>query len=263
MTDHRPSWQILVSAVFTLVFLASATRAADIHLFAAASTTNALNEIIALYKAGGGDPVVGTYASSSALAKQITNGAPADIFISADQKWMNFVADAKAIEPATRRDLLANRLVIIAPSDTSWSLAVRAGFDLVGALKAGRLAMGDPDHVPAGIYGRQALTSLGAWDAVAPHVARAADVRAGLVLVERGEVTAGIVYSTDAAISKKVRVVSVFPEDSHPPIRYPAAIVSGHARPEVRRFFDFLISDKALATYESYGFGLAAAPVTR
>ncbi len=254
---------VVILGLAVLSFMVPPAAAAEIRLFAAASTTNAMNEVIALYKAGGGDSAVGSYASSSTLAKQITNGAPADIFISADEAWMDFVAKAKAIEPTSRRDLLGNSLVIIAPSDTAWTLAIQSGVDLAGALNGGRLSMGDPDHVPAGIYGRQALTGLGVWDAVAPHVAGAADVRAALVLVERGEASAGIVYSTDAAISRKVRVVAVFPEGSHPPIRYPAAIVAGRASPEVKRFFEFLASDKALDIYRRFGFGLATTPATR
>lgn len=263
MIDRRRAWRALASVLFAGALLAPVAQAADVHLFAAASATTVMDELIALYKANTGDTVAGSYASSSTLAKQVANGAPADIFISADEKWMDYVAEAKVIEPASRRDLLTNRLVLIAPSDTAWPLAIKAGFDLAGTLKGGRLAMGDPDHVPAGIYGRQALTKLGVWDAVAPHVARGADVRAALVLVERGEAAAGIVYSTDAAISRKVRVVATFPEDSHPPIRYPAAIVAGHGRAEVKRFFDFLVSDKALDVYRRYGFGLATAPMTR
>ncbi|MDX9859784.1 MAG: molybdate ABC transporter substrate-binding protein [Rhodospirillales bacterium] len=246
-----------------LVLLDPPTAAAELRLFAAASTTTVMDELIALYDRNGGGSVVASYASSSTLAKQIVNGAPADIFISANQSWMDHLAKNGAIEPASRRDLLTNRLVLVAPADTTWTLAIGPGFPLAAALDNGRLAMGDPDHVPAGIYGRQALGALGVWDAVADRVARAADVRGALVLVERGEAPAGIVYATDAAVTPKVRVVDVFPETSHPPIRYPAAIVVGRATPEVERFFAFLASDAATAVYARFGFGLASGPAPR
>ncbi|WP_316976709.1 molybdate ABC transporter substrate-binding protein [Shumkonia mesophila] len=246
-----------------LPLLVGTAGAAEVRLFAAASTTTVLDEIATLYAAQGPDRVVASYASSSTLAKQIVNGAPADIFISASGQWMDYAIEKKAIEASTRRDLLNNRLVLVAPADSRWSLDAVPGFGLAGVLGEGYLAMGDPDHVPAGIYGRQALTQLGVWESVAGRVARAADVRAALALVERGEAVAGIVYSTDAAVTPKVRIVSVFPETSHPPIRYPAAIVAGHDTAEVRRFFDFLMSEKVGAIYQRYGFGLASAPATR
>jgi molybdate transport system substrate-binding protein len=259
---RRAGWSLLLAFAF-LAGLSHRSAAADIRLFAAASTTTVLDEIAGLYKARGMGDVVAAYASSSTLAKQIVNGAPADIFISADETWMDYVAAANAIDAASRRDLLTNRLVLIAPVDTTWSLAIVPGFPLAAALADGYLAMGDPDHVPAGIYGRQALTGLGVWDGLSARVARAADVRAALVLVERGEAAAGIVYATDAAISRKVRVVATFPESSHPPIRYPAAVVAGRSNAEVTRFFDFLASDAALAVYRRYGFGLAPMPTPR
>ncbi len=237
--------------------------ASEVRLFAAASTTTAMNDVIARYEASGGGRVVASYASSSTLAKQIANGAPADIFVSANENWMDYLVENKAVDIASRRDLLTNHLVLIAPAGTTWSLAIGPGFGLAGLLGDGHLAMGDPDHVPAGIYGRQALTSLGVWDAVSRRVARAADVRAALVLVERGEAAAGVVYATDAAITGKVRVVSVFPETSHPPICYPMAVVAGRGSEEVGQFFRFLASEQARGIYERYGFGLAAASSSR
>lgn len=248
---------------FSLIFGTISARAADILVFGAASTTTIMDEVAALYQQRGLGHVVGSYASSSTLAKQIANGAPADIFLSANEKWMDYVVAKKAIDPATRRDLLTNRLVLIAPADTHWTITIAPGFKLADALHGGYLAMGDPDNVPAGIYGRQALTSLGAWDSVADHVARAANVRAALALVARGEAVAGVVYSTDAAITSKVRVVATFPENSHPPITYPVAIVAGHESPKVKKFYDFLMSDAARAIYERNGFGLAAGAATR
>lgn len=265
MTVRRDGW-IAGGFLLALAMIALSPQrvdATDIRLFAAASTTTVMDEIARLYAAQGLDRVVPSYASTSTLAKQIVNGAPADIFVSANEKWMDYVVEAKAVDAASRRDLLANRLVLIAPAATSWSLAIAPGFGLAGALSGGYLAMGDPDHVPAGIYGRQALVALGVWDTVAARVARAADVRAALVLVERGEAVAGIVYATDAAVTPKVRVVATFPESSHPPIRYPAAVVAGRGDAAVTRFFDFLASDAALAVYRRYGFGLASTPASR
>lgn len=265
MTVRRNGWIgggfLLALAIIAL--FPQRVDAADIRLFAAASTTTVMDEIATLYAAQGPDRVVPSYASTSTLAKQIVNGAPADIFVSANEKWMDYVVEAKAVDAASRRDLLTNRLVLIAPADTSWSLGIAPGFGLAGALGGGYLAMGDPDHVPAGIYGRQALVALGVWETVAARVARAADVRGALVLVERGEAAAGIVYATDAAITPKVRVVATFPESSHPPIRYPAAVVAERGDAAVTRFFDFLASDAALAVYRRYGFGLASTPTPR
>lgn len=257
-----PPHRLLLAALL-LALTSGPASAAEIHLFAAASTTTVMDEIAALYAAQGPDRIVSAYASSSTLAKQIVSGAPADIFVSANEKWMDYVAEAKAVVATSRRDLLTNRLVLVAPTDTAWSLAITPGFDLLAALRGGHLAMGDPDHVPAGIYGRQALSRLGVWDAVEGRVARAADVRAALVLVERGEAVAGIVYATDAAVTPKVRVVAVFPEDSHPPIRYPMAMVAGRDTAETQRFFAFLASDAARAVYARYGFGLAAMATPR
>lgn len=261
---RRTTGSIVFTVALGLLVLLGRPAAADgVRLFAAASTTTAFDELISRYQASGGGPVVPSYASSSTLAKQIVNGAPADIFVSANESWMDHLAKNGAIEPSSRRELLANRLVLVAPADTAWSVTIGPGFPLAAALGNGRLAMGDPDHVPAGIYGRQALGALGVWTAVADRLARAADVRAALVLVERGEAPAGIVYATDAAVTPKVRVVGVFPETSHPPIRYPAAIVAGRATPEVERFFAFLASEAAAAVYGKFGFGLASVPAPR
>lgn len=255
--------RLAVVAIFVSGLAAVSARAADVLIFAAASTTTIMNQVANLYRTQGMDGAVGSYASSSTLAKQIANGAPADVFLSANEKWMDYVVDKKAVDASTRRDLLTNHLVLVAPADTKWTLAIKPGFHLADALGGGYLAMGDPDHVPAGIYGRLALTALGVWDSIADHVARAADVRAALALVARGEASSGVVYATDAAITPEVRVVATFPESSHPPITYPIAIVAGRDRPEVRRFYDFLMSDTARAVYARNGFGLAAGAATR
>jgi molybdate transport system substrate-binding protein len=255
---------VTVAAVLILGTVLGGSAGADqqtITVFAAASTTNAVTDIAALYETDHPVKIRLSFASSSTLAKQIENGAPADIFLSANPKWMDYLAEKGMIVTETRRDLLGNRLVLIVPKDSPiGGLQVDAGMDLSGLLGDGRLSMGDPDHVPAGMYGKNALTHLGLWDAIADRLARAKDVRAALVLVERGECPLGQVYATDAAISDKVRLAGVFPEDSHPPIVYPAALVKqgtgGQEKigPEALSFLDFLQSDSSVRVFETYGF---------
>jgi molybdate transport system substrate-binding protein len=209
----------------------------SVTVFAAASTTNAVAEIGELFVDRKVGKFFASYASSSTLAKQIEQGAPADVFISANQKWMDYLEGKRVIDPSTRFDLLSNRIVLIVPADSAiGKVDLRPDFPLSTLLHDGRLAMGDPDHVPAGMYGKAALKALGVWDAVEAMVASAKDVRAALALVERGEAPLGVVYATDAAISDKVRVVALFPENTHPPILYPVAIVAGRGNPAARRF---------------------------
>ena len=189
-----------------------------ITVFAAASTTNAVTDIASLYQKNHATKIRLSFASSSTLAKQIEKGAPADVYLSANPKWMNYLEERGAIDKESRKDLLGNRIVLIAPSDSSLeNLTVDSHLNLADLLGEGRLSMGDPDHVPAGMYGKKAMENLGVWESVKDKIARAKDVRAALVLVERGECPLGEVYATDAAISKKVRVAgNVFPVDSHP-----------------------------------------------
>lgn len=229
---------------------------AEVVVFAAASTTNAVTEIGKLYADGNLGRVTPSFASSSTLAKQIESGAPADVYISANKKWMDFLEAGNLIDRKSRLDLLGNRLVLIAPVDSTLkSVDVAPGFSVTSFLgDDGRLAMGDPDHVPAGMYGKKALENLGNWDAVKDRLAPMKDVRAALVLVERGEAPLGLVYATDAAISKKVRVVGTFPEESHPPIVYPVAAVAGGKEEAARHFIDFLKSTESRAVFEKYGF---------
>ena len=234
--------------------------AAEVTVFAAASTAPAVEEASALFSSTHGIRVRAVFASSSTLARQIVNGAPADLFISANRAWMDHAAEANAIEAVSRMDLLGNRLVLIAPADSTLSLEIAPGFPLAARLGGGFLAMGDPDHVPAGIYGKAALEHLGVWPAVAGSVVRSQDVRAALALVERGEVAAGIAYATDAAITDGVRLVAAFPADSHPPITYPMAIVAGRDRPEVRKLYEFLMSKAVSAIFERHGFAVTSRP---
>jgi len=226
-----------------------------VTVFAAASTTNAVTDIGQLFMDQQKGRVITSFASSSTLAKQIDNGAPADIYISANKKWMDYLESQKMIVPESRINLVSNSIVLIVPSQSRVKhVEIRPDFPLADLLGDGRLAMGDPDHVPAGIYGKEALMRLNVWEGVKDRVAGMKDVRAALALVERGEVPLGLVYSTDAAISLKVRVVGVFPAETHSPIVYPAAIVVGHASPAANRFMAFLGSPSARAVFERYGF---------
>ncbi|MEW6267618.1 MAG: molybdate ABC transporter substrate-binding protein [Thermodesulfobacteriota bacterium] len=249
---------LAMSAAFLLTCALPALFAKEpdrVLVFAAASTTDAVTEICQLFNAKGSTQAVASFASSSTLAKQIENGAPADIFISADFKWMDYLRERGLIVAASRKDLLGNRLVLIAPKDTKLTkVEIEPGFPLVDLLAGGRLSLGDPDHVPAGIYAKQSLEMLGLWPRVESKIARTKDVRAALALVEQGECPLGLVYSTDAAISKKVKVVGIVPENAHPPIIYPAALLSKDARPPVKAFFELLQSPAARAIFEKYGF---------
>ena len=235
--------------------LASAARADEVTVFAAASTTNALTEIGRMFTAKTGNPVRSSFASSSTLAKQVEQGAPANVFVSADTKWMDYLAAHKLVAAGTRADLLGNGLVLIAPLASKLDhVALAKDTDLAALLGGGRLAVGDPDHVPVGIYAKQALQAMGQWKALEPRLARAESVRAGLALVERGEVPLGIVYSTDAAISKQVKVIGTFPDALHDRITYPVALVAGNATPTARAFLAYLSSPDAKAVFARYGF---------
>lgn len=231
-------------------------RAESLTVFAAASTADAITEIARLFESRTGIPVRTSVASSSTLARQIEHGAPADVYLSASRAWMDHLAQRGLIEAGSRSSLLGNRLVLIAPRDSSLALTIASDFALAEALGSGPLAMGDPDHVPAGIYGKEALRSLGVWSKVEGRVARTADVRAALALVARGEAAAGITYATEAAITPAVRVVAVFPPESHSPVAYEVALIAGRGDPSARRFLDFLRSAAALAIFERRGFAV-------
>ena len=238
-----------------LMMMAGPAGAQSVTVFAAASTTNALTEIADAFMASGAGKVTLSFAASSTLAKQVEQGAPAHVFLSADEKWMNYMADKGLIDPASRVDLLGNRLALIAPADESiGAVDIVPGFPLATLLGDGRLVTGDPDHVPVGGYARQALQTLGVWRGVESRLARVDSVRAAVALVERGEVPLGIVYTTDAAISPKVRVVGIFPADSHPPVVYPAALVAGPLPAAAKAFLTFMGSPAAKAVWRKYGF---------
>jgi molybdate transport system substrate-binding protein len=225
----------------------------ELLVFAASSLTNALEEIGPLYTKETGQPVKFSFAASSALARQLEAGARADAFLSADLEWMDYAANRGRIDRTTRHDLLGNRLVLIAPASSDAQLTIAPGFALASALGSGRLATGDPDYVPVGRYARSALTTLGVWNDVADRLVRADNVRTALAYVARGEAPLGIVYETDARVEPGVRVVGVFPEESHLPITYPVAVTTG-ARAGAARFVTYLSSDAASAVFVKLGF---------
>jgi len=224
-------------------------------VLAAASLQESLTAAADAWTARGNARPVLSFAASSALARQVEAGAPADLFISADEEWMDYVAGKRLIRANSRVSFLSNRLVLIAPATSTARLTIRRNFPLARALGTGRLAMANPDSVPAGRYGRAALTSLGVWSSVAGKVARAENVRAALALVERGEAPFGIVYATDARASRGVRVVGTFPAASHPAITYPIAALRASAHPQAEGFRRFLISRQGRAIFARFGFG--------
>lgn len=249
-------WLGIWLVVAGLVWSAQAPAADKITVFAAASLTDALNRLDADYTTSTGVAVVASFAASSTLARQIEAGAPAQVFLSADAKWMDYLARKGLIEPGTRTDVLGNSLALIAPVDQGVGpLAIDRSLDWQHLLgNGGRLAVGDPDHVPAGIYTKEALVGLGAWPMLEPRLARAEDVRGALALVEHGDTPLGIVYVTDARISSRVKIVGVFPPASHSPIVYPFAVVKGAADAPVMAYFRFLSAPRARSVFNSFGF---------
>ncbi len=238
-----------------LLLLPVSANAQPLTVFAAASLTDAMKEIAALWQADGHPALRQSFASSSTLARQIEQGAPANLFSSADEKWMDYLATHNLIAVDTRKNLLGNDLVLIVPATRPTKIQIGPGFDIASLLGAnGRLATGDPAHVPVGIYAEQALKKLGVWDAVAPRLARTDDVRAALLLVERGEAPAGIVYSTDAAASKSVVIAGTFPANSHDPITYPFAVTKAGDTPEARALLHFLTEAASRDVFVRHGF---------
>jgi molybdate transport system substrate-binding protein len=249
---------ILRALILPLVVFASTCFAENVTVFAAASLKESLDSAARQFEMATGHKVVVSYAASSALAKQIESGGPADIFISADLDWMDYLEQRKQLVPGSRVTLLRNQLVLVAPAhDATLSAAglkIAPNFALAAALGTGKLAMANPDAVPAGKYGKAALETLGVWSAVQNKVARAENVRAALAFVSRGEAPFGIVYRTDALADRGVRIVDTFPTDTHPDITYPAALVADGKSPAARPFLQFLRSPAAVANWERFGF---------
>lgn len=250
--------RLLATAFLTLGVAGYAlAEAPKVTVFAAASLTNALQDIGKTYQDTHKTEVVSSFASSSTLARQIEAGAPADIFISADQKWMDYAADKDTIKPETRIPLLENTLVVVAPKQSPQAdIVINRDTDWQALLKGGRLAVGDPEHVPAGLYAKEALENLGAWSTLSSKLAPADNVRNALALVERDETPLGIVYGSDAVASKGVKVVGTFPADSHQKVEYPMAIIKGHDNPAVNGFYQYLQGPEAKKIFEQYGFSV-------
>jgi molybdate transport system substrate-binding protein len=241
--------------ILALLLAPLTARAADLTVFAAASLTDAMKDIAAVWQNAGHPAFKTSFAASSTLARQIEQGAPANVFASADEKWMDYLAQRGLIAADTRQDLLGNELVLVVPADHPTHVALGPGFDFSALLgPSGRIATGDPAHVPAGIYAEQALKKLAIWDAVAKRLAPAEDVRSALLLVERGEAPAGIVYATDAAASSHVMIAGTFPTDSHDPIVYPFAVTKAGDTPEARALLEFLRGPEAAKVFEKRGF---------
>jgi molybdate transport system substrate-binding protein len=254
MIDRRSLLGLALPAAVALM-PRMAQAAGELVIFAAASLKNALDEIATTWAKATGKPMPKiSYAASSALAKQIEQGAPADLFISADLDWMDYLAGKNLIKADSRFNLLGNKIVLIAPKDSKLSTVAITGADLTKALAGGRLSMASVESVPVGKYGKAALEKLGAWNDVKDHLAQAENVRAALLLVARGEAPLGIVYSTDAAAEPGVKIVGTFPDNSHAPIIYPAALTKDSSSTDAKAFLDFLRSAKARTSFEKQGF---------
>lgn len=260
MRMFRPTFLL----VFVVAMLASGlARAEDkITVFAAASLKNALDAVATEWKSASGNDAAISYAASSALAKQIEQGAPADVFMSADLDWMKYLSDRNLIRADTETRLLGNSIVLVAPVESTASVDIENGFDLAGLLGDGKLAMGNVDSVPAGKYGKASLESLGVWASVEAKVAQAENVRAALALVSTGEAPLGIVYKTDAAADKKVKIIGTFPEESHKPIIYPVAQTAESVDGDTPAFLKCLQSNRAKALFEEQGFTVLVPPVS-
>src|SRR5215510_14749433 len=261
MVMTRRSWLALLAAAalsWTAGAVPVAAQDKDVLIFAAASLKNALDEIAAQWQRETGKKTKISYAASNTLIKQIEQGAPAEMFISADLDWMNYGQEKNLIKPDTRSNLLGNRLVRVAPKDSTATVNLQPGLDIAALLKGGRLAMGNVDAVPAGKYGKAALEKLGAWDGVKDKIAQADNVRAALLFVSRGEAPFGIVYQTDAAADPSVKIVGTFPENTHPPIIYPIALTKESTNSDAQAFLSHIRSPAARAAFERQGFTVLA-----
>ncbi len=251
----------LTAAVAAIPQLAAAEEK-SIVVFAAASMKNALDDVDAAFTKKTGIKVLASYAASSALMKQIEQGAPADVYVSADLQWMDYGSQKKLVKDDTRFNLLGNRLVLVAPKDSKiGDVSIGPGFDLAKLAGDGRIATGDVRAVPVGLYAKAALEKLGVWASVEAKMAMADNVRAALVLVARGEAPLGIVYATDAKVEPGVKIIAVFPEDSHPPIVYPVALTAD-AKPDAVQYLAFLRTQAAKSVFEGFGFTFLIKPTS-
>ena len=255
-TGHFRRRPVLFAALMALLLApahAAEPQKPELLVFAAASLTNVLGELSTTWEASSGVTVKTSFAASSVLARQIEAGGKADVFISADQEWMDYLQSRGLVEKSSRRNLVGNRLVLIAPADSKVELKIAPGFKLAAALNGGRLSTGDPDTVPVGKYARSALVSLGLWDEIQDRLVRADNVRSAMMFVSRGEAPLGIVYTTDALVDPKVRIVDTFPENTHAPITYPGAVTIGSNNYAVS-FLEFLSKPESLDTWRKFGF---------
>lgn len=255
------AWLCMVIGLAGAPVAAAADAGKTVLVFGAASLTDVLDELGHAFTAQTQLQVKSSLAASSALAKQIEAGAPADVFFSADLEWMDYLQQRNLLRPGSRHDVVLNRLVLIAPADSKISLKIAPGFDLLKALGDGKLATGDPDSVPVGKYAHTSLAKLGVWDSVSSRIVRAENVRSALAFVARGEAPLGIVYETDAKVEPGVKVVGVFPENSHDPVTYPVAATTG-AKPDTAQYLAFLRSQAAKTIFESYGFAVLMKPTS-
>jgi molybdate transport system substrate-binding protein len=246
-----------IAAGVAFATLSIAASAADITVFAASSLKEALDEQVSAWSAREGHRVRVSYAGSNALARQIESGAPAHLFISADEEWMDYLVRKNLVVTASRRDVVGNDLVLIAPGTAAGPVTITPGFPLAAALAGGRLAVANPAAVPAGKYAKAALTKLGVWTSIEGKLARAENVRAALAFVARAEAPLGIVYRTDALAEPKVSIVGTFPADSHPAIVYPAALVAGQDTAAARALLDALVSADGKKLWRKFGFTAA------
>jgi molybdate transport system substrate-binding protein len=253
MKGFGGAWLTLWLSMACLPGLAADANQSSITVFAATSLTDVMQELGDGFTRQASIPVRLSFAASSVLARQIANGSPADVFFSADLEWMDYLEARHLIQSDTRRDVLGNQLVLIAPADSKIKLSIEPRFPLAAALGRGRLVTGDPDSVPVGRYAREALTALGVWNDVADRLVRADSARAALAFVDRGEMPLGIVYETDALMDDRVRVVGVFPPSSHLPIVYPIALTSG-ARADAARFIAYIRGPEGNAVFKAHGF---------
>jgi molybdate transport system substrate-binding protein len=250
----------IVCALAAALFLSAgighaADQKSPVVVFAAASLTDAITEIGAAFTRETGIPIHPSYAASSALARQIEAGAPAEVFFPADQEWMDYLEKKQLLAPGSRKDIVGNKLVLIAPATSRASVRITTGSALLAAIGTARVATGDPDSVPVGKYAKAALTKLGAWDGLQARMVRAENVRSALAFVARGEAPFGIVYLTDARIDRNVKVLDTFPESTHAPITYPIALTK-KADADAQRFLRYVSGKSASATFEKFGFAL-------
>jgi molybdate transport system substrate-binding protein len=245
----------LAAVLLSLATSASAQDKKPVVVFAAASLTDAVTEIGAAFTKDTGIPIKPSFAASSALAKQIESGAPADVFFPADEEWMDYLEKKQLLARGSRRDVVANKLVLIAPATSSTQVKITSGAALAAAIGNARIATGDPDSVPVGKYAKAALMKLGAWDRLSPRLVRAENVRAALAYVARAETPFGIVYLTDARVEKRVKILDTFPDASHAPIRYPIALTTRNS-PDAQRFATYVSGPHAAAIFEKYGFAI-------